>query len=111
MGWRDFFLEPGLRQVIETGLANNRDLRIAAANAAFFPTLLLTATVGTISTALSGLFSSGSFTYIAPPERQGFGTRLICGAVSRSLRGRAELDYPKTGVTWTLIAPMAAVAA
>jgi NodT family efflux transporter outer membrane factor (OMF) lipoprotein len=32
IGWRDFFLDPRLRQVIETGIANNRDLRIAAAN-------------------------------------------------------------------------------
>ncbi|MCD2322784.1 efflux transporter outer membrane subunit [Sphingomonas sp. IC-56] len=32
IGWRDFFLDPRLRQVIETGLANNRDLRIAAGN-------------------------------------------------------------------------------
>ncbi|MBO9723173.1 MAG: efflux transporter outer membrane subunit [Novosphingobium sp.] len=32
VGWRDFFLDPRLRQVIETGLANNRDLRVAAAN-------------------------------------------------------------------------------
>jgi multidrug efflux system outer membrane protein len=32
IGWRDFFLDARLRQVIETGLANNRDLRIAAGN-------------------------------------------------------------------------------
>lgn len=32
IGWRDFFLDTRLRQVIETGLANNRDLRIAAGN-------------------------------------------------------------------------------
>ncbi|WP_156370152.1 efflux transporter outer membrane subunit [Novosphingobium sp. Leaf2] len=32
VGWRQFFLDPRLRQVIETGLANNRDLRIAAGN-------------------------------------------------------------------------------
>ena len=32
IGWRDFFLDPRLQQVIETGLANNRDLRIAAGN-------------------------------------------------------------------------------
>ncbi|AQR75654.1 efflux transporter outer membrane subunit [Sphingomonas sp. LM7] len=32
IGWRDFFLDPRLRQVIEAGLANNRDLRIAAGN-------------------------------------------------------------------------------
>jgi multidrug efflux system outer membrane protein len=32
IGWRDFFADPRLRQVIETGLANNRNLRVAAAN-------------------------------------------------------------------------------
>lgn len=32
VGWRDFFLDPRLRAVIQTGLDNNRDLRIAAAN-------------------------------------------------------------------------------
>ncbi len=32
VGWREFFVDPRLRQVIETGLANNRDLRVAAAN-------------------------------------------------------------------------------
>jgi multidrug efflux system outer membrane protein len=32
IGWRDFFLDERLRRVIETGLANNRDLRIAAGN-------------------------------------------------------------------------------
>jgi multidrug efflux system outer membrane protein len=32
VGWRDFFTDPRLVSVIETGLANNRDLRVAAAN-------------------------------------------------------------------------------
>jgi len=32
IGWRDFFTDDRLRMVIEQGLANNRDLRIAAAN-------------------------------------------------------------------------------
>ncbi|KTT70623.1 efflux transporter outer membrane subunit [Sphingomonas endophytica] len=32
IGWRDFFLDARLRQVIDTALANNRDLRVAAAN-------------------------------------------------------------------------------
>lgn len=32
IGWQEFFLDPRLRQVIDTGLANNRDLRVAAAN-------------------------------------------------------------------------------
>ncbi len=30
--WRDFFTEPRLARIIETALANNRDLRIAVAN-------------------------------------------------------------------------------
>lgn len=32
IGWRDFFTDPRLRDVIAAGLDNNRDLRIAAAN-------------------------------------------------------------------------------
>src|SRR3546814_8467934 len=32
IGWRAFFLDDRLRQVIETGIANDRDFRIAAAN-------------------------------------------------------------------------------
>ncbi|WP_375390748.1 efflux transporter outer membrane subunit [uncultured Sphingomonas sp.] len=40
---------------------------IGAARAARFPTISLTATVGTISAALSGLFAGGSFTYTGAP--------------------------------------------
>jgi outer membrane protein, multidrug efflux system len=40
---------------------------IGAARAARFPNISLTATLGTISTALSGLFAGGSFTYSAGP--------------------------------------------
>ncbi|MCX8476276.1 MAG: efflux transporter outer membrane subunit [Sphingomonas sp.] len=32
IGWRDFFVDPKLRDTIALGLENNRDLRIAAAN-------------------------------------------------------------------------------
>lgn len=32
IGWHDFFIDDRLRQVIDMGLANNRDLRVAAAN-------------------------------------------------------------------------------
>jgi multidrug efflux system outer membrane protein len=32
IGWRDFFTDPRLQQVIGQGLDNNRDLRVAAAN-------------------------------------------------------------------------------
>ena len=42
-------------------------------------------------------------------DRQGFGTRLICTAVSRGLRGRAELDFPASGAVWTLLAPLATI--
>ena len=31
-GWRDFFIDPKLRSVVELGLANNRDLRVAILN-------------------------------------------------------------------------------
>ena len=48
---------------------------------------------------------------VVQPKRQGFGSRLIFTAASRSLRGHAELDFPVTGVTWTLIAPLAAIGA
>ena len=48
---------------------------------------------------------------VTPPDRRGFGSRLICAAAGRSLRGRAELEFPISGVVWTLIAPMATIAA
>ena len=32
IGWRDFFADPLLQQLIEQSLANNRDLRVAALN-------------------------------------------------------------------------------
>ncbi|WP_200844830.1 MULTISPECIES: efflux transporter outer membrane subunit [unclassified Novosphingobium] len=71
IGWRDFFLDPRLRQVIETGLANNRDLRIAAANvlqaraqlrvqrADLLPTVNATGT-GTFTNNLQGAGGAGT---------------------------------------------------
>lgn len=32
IGWREFFTDPGMRMLIETALANNRDLRVAMLN-------------------------------------------------------------------------------
>lgn len=46
---------------------------------------------------------------VVRPDRQGFGSRLICTAAGRSLHGRCELDFPASGVTWTLIAPLAVI--
>ena len=46
---------------------------------------------------------------VARPKRRGFGSRLICTAASRSLRGRAETEFSASGVVWTLFAPLAAV--
>lgn len=45
------------------------------------------------------------------PDQPGFGTSLVCTAVSRSLRGRAELNFAESGITWSLTAPVAALEA
>lgn len=46
---------------------------------------------------------------VTRPERQGFGTRLICTATGRSLQGSAMLDFPAIGAVWTLVAPLTSV--
>lgn len=58
---------------------------IGAARAAFFPQISLTGTVGTLATALSGLFRSGSYTYVASP---GIGLPIFDGG-----RNRANLAF------------------
>ena len=46
---------------------------------------------------------------VTPPQRKGFGTRLISGAIGRFLKAEVMLDYTPGGVTWMLIAPMSAI--
>ncbi len=57
---------PDVLQAEHQLIAQNAN--IGAARAALFPRISLTATLGTISTALSGLFSGGSFTYTGAPS-------------------------------------------
>ncbi len=64
-----------------------QNANIGAARAAFFPTISLTATLGTISTALSGLFGSGSGTYTGSP---GISVPLFDGG-----RNKGNLDYAR----------------
>ena len=76
---------PDVLQAEHQLIAQNAN--IGAARAAFFPTISLTATVGTISTALSGLFGSGSFTYQGTP---GVSLPLFDAA-----RRKGNLDYAR----------------
>jgi multidrug efflux system outer membrane protein len=64
-----------------------QNANIGAARAAFFPRISLTATLGTISTALSGLFGGGSFTYTGAPS---IGLPLFDGG-----RNAGNLDYAR----------------
>ncbi|OWK28240.1 efflux transporter outer membrane subunit [Sphingomonas mucosissima] len=76
---------PDVLQAEHQLIAQNAN--IGAARAAFFPRISLTATIGTISTALSGLFAGGSFTYNAAPS---IGLPLFDGG-----RNAANLEYAK----------------
>jgi multidrug efflux system outer membrane protein len=64
-----------------------QNANIGAARAAFFPTISLTAAVGTISTALGGLLAGGSFTYSGSP---GISLPLFDGG-----RNKGNLDYAR----------------
>ena len=64
-----------------------QNANIGAARAAFFPTISLTATLGTISTALSGLFGAGTATYTGSPS---IGLPLFDGG-----RNKGNLNYAR----------------
>jgi multidrug efflux system outer membrane protein len=76
---------PDVLQAEHQLIAQNAN--IGAARAAFFPTISLTATLGTISTALSGLFGGGTFTYQGTP---GVSLPLFDAG-----RRKGNLDYAK----------------
>lgn len=46
---------------------------------------------------------------VAPPTRKGFGSTLIKDAVATETDGRVDLDYRKTGVVFTLEAPLRSI--
>jgi multidrug efflux system outer membrane protein len=76
---------PDVLQAEHQLIAQNAN--IGAARAAFFPTISLTATLGTIATGLSGLFSGGSFTYTGAPS---VGLPLFDGG-----RRKGNLEYAR----------------
>ncbi|WP_310101291.1 efflux transporter outer membrane subunit [Sphingomonas sp. BE138] len=76
---------PDVLQAEHQLIAQNAN--IGAARAAFFPRISLTATIGTISTALSGLFGGGTFNYNAAPS---VALPLFDGG-----RNAGNLDYAK----------------
>jgi two-component sensor histidine kinase len=46
----------------------------------------------------------------APPLREGFGSKMIAKLVGGRFRGTAQTDYRPDGLSWTLSAPVAALA-
>ena len=46
---------------------------------------------------------------VTPPERRGFGSRLVSDAIGPGLQGRAVLAFETDGVRWTLETPLAAL--
>lgn len=76
---------PDVLQAEHQLIAQNAN--IGAARAAFFPQISLTAALGTISTALSGLFGGGSYTYSAAPS---IGLPLFDAG-----RNKGNLDYAR----------------
>lgn len=48
---------------------------------------------------------------VEPPQRRGLGSRMLEHGLANELRGRAELQFDRTGVIYTLAAPLASVEA
>jgi two-component sensor histidine kinase len=43
---------------------------------------------------------------VAPPQRKGFGTRLLTDVVEHELNGKSELTYGKAGLSYRLSFPI-----
>jgi two-component sensor histidine kinase len=46
---------------------------------------------------------------VAPPQRRGFGTRMIEGALAAQLSGKVVIDFQPVGIVCTIDAPLEAV--
>ena len=102
LGWRDFFADPQLQRIIQTALANNRDLRVSALNietyqaqyriqrAALFPGVSGSA-AGTKQRTLNGASLATSETYAASVGVTAYELDLF-GRV-RSLKDQALEQY------------------
>jgi multidrug efflux system outer membrane protein len=91
IGWRDFFTDDRLRQVIQIGLDNNRDLQVAAAN------VLQARAQYHVQRAdiLPTINATGSATYtntLAAGEAAGGGVAPVAGA------GSTDIQYYTAGV-------------
>src|SRR5712672_2976416 len=42
---------------------------------------------------------------VSPPERRGFGTTVMKATTERSVDGKVDLDYARSGMTWRLTCP------
>lgn len=89
---------PDVLQAEHQLIAQNAN--IGAARAAFFPRLSLTATLGTISTALSGLFGAGTGTYTVAPQATlpifDAGRNVANVRLAEAQRSAAVATYEKT---------------
>jgi multidrug efflux system outer membrane protein len=90
LGWRDFFLDPVLQDLISLSLTNNRDLRVAAENVAAASAQYLVQRAGlfpTINAVGSADFSR------EPPGESGYSTALHQNSYSLGLSAVSyELD-------------------
>ncbi|MFM0276515.1 efflux transporter outer membrane subunit [Paraburkholderia sediminicola] len=96
VGWQDFFVDGRLRQVIQRGLVNNRDLRVAAANVVQAQAQYQ----AQHAERLPAIGTSGSATYANSPSAGAtFGaTNAITGTVGGDSVATGSRDYHAVSV-------------